>query len=310
MAQVGWVYLDDFGSQHRIGVYHGDRTGHLLIHCNLRVLQVDFSVKESRTYSFFVEDELCEVSIIKEKNGYSYDFQVNKKIDTPRNRLRKSSERRNRWQIALFFGGVLLFVGLLFVGFNWYGRSHRSTTSASQSLTSGLTPDNERRLLLEGKSAIAQLLLVEEPAGRKVYYGFSAASGKQISGLFTVPDSGPVLLPNGFPLADRDAFSVRYVPDDPRVHRIDFTLPTDQTLAGYLQQALEAEHRAHPAQSEAHSRCVAQLTLAHKGWAQLADLIFQSTSPEENPGHNRETYLRLVREPAFAQTLEQECWNK
>ena len=95
MAQLGWVYLDPHGGQHRIGLYHGDKTGHLLIHCNMRVIQVDFSVKESKSYSFFIEDELCELSIHKEHGFYSYEFTTNRKVDTPLNRLRKAEDRRN-----------------------------------------------------------------------------------------------------------------------------------------------------------------------------------------------------------------------
>ena len=51
MAQVTWVYLDDYGGRHRVGLYHGDHSGHLMIHINRRVVQIDFSVRESRTYA-------------------------------------------------------------------------------------------------------------------------------------------------------------------------------------------------------------------------------------------------------------------
>ena len=66
MAQIGWVYLDNYGGRHRVGLYHGDQTGHLVIHCNLRVVQIDFSVRDTKRYSFFIEDELCEIDIVKE----------------------------------------------------------------------------------------------------------------------------------------------------------------------------------------------------------------------------------------------------
>jgi hypothetical protein len=310
MAQVGWVYLDDFGGRHRVGLYHGDRTGHLMLHCDLRIVQIDFSVKESRTYSFFVEDELCEVSVFKEPKGFSYDFQVNKVVDTPRNRLRKADNRRNRKYMVIMVAGLVFLVSCLFLGLRWWSNQQKEDQMGGTSLTSGLNPESAQRLALEGKTAEAHLIIVDEDMQRKVFYGFSTATDDQISGYFYVPDTGQIILPNGFPLRDRDAFAVRYLPAAPRVHQVEFEKPSAQTLASYLNLAQKAELSAHPDATAGHSLCVAKNTLAHKGWRQLADLIFQSTPVSKNPKNNRESYLRLVREPEFAALLARNCWDK
>ncbi len=310
MAQVSWVYLDDFGGRHRIGLYHGDRTGHLLLHCDALIVQVDFSVKESRTYSFFVEDELCEVSIFKEKQGFSYDFQVNKKVDTPRNRLRKTDESRTRKQMALLIAGLVVVVASLVLGLRWWGQRSKTDRLADTSLTSRLSPENEQLLAAVGNNTVAQLIVVHEALQRRVFYGFTTAANDQISGRFSVPDTGLILLPNGFPLRDRDAFSVRYLPTDPRVHRVNFDQPDPETVRGYLEQAHLAQQAAHPEATPGHSLCVAQITLREKGWPHLADLIFQQVPAERNPRHNRESYLRLVREPEFAKKVKQACWDR
>lgn len=310
MAQIGWVYLDDFGGQHRVGLYHGDRTGHVLLHCDLRVVQVDFSVKESRVYSFFVEDELCEVHIFKEKNGFSYEFQVNKKIDTPRNRLRKADDRRTRKYLGFVVAGLVLVVSSLVLGLRWWGQHHRDANWRASGLGSGLTPATELRLAEEGKTAVAELLIVKDTAQRRVFYGFTAENGQRISGRFAVPDTGAILLPNGFPLSDGHTFTVRYLPASPWVHLLDFERPTPHTLEQYLQAAYQAEWQAHPQLSKGHSLCLAQLTLQEKGWRRLADVIFQSAAPAANARNNRDSYLRLIREPQFASLVDQSCWDK
>lgn len=310
MAQVGWVYLDDFGGRHRVGIYHGDRSGHLVLHCDLRVIQVDFSVKESRTYSFFVEDELCEVSVVKEKEGFSYDFQVNKKIDTPRNRLRRADERRNRKYMAILIGGLVLVVSVVFVGLRWWAQKQMEERLSGTTLSSDQTPENQQRLAARGQTAVAQLVIAQDAQHRRVFYGFATPDNDHVSGFFYVQDTGQIILPNGFPLADRDAFAVRYLPDEPRVHQVDFFQPSDNTLARYLESARLAEARAHPEATAGHSRCVARLTLEQRGWQHLADLIFQTAKPYENLKNNRDSYLRLVREPAFAQLVAKECWDK
>jgi len=310
MAQVSWVYLDDFGGRHRIGLYHGDRTGHLLLHCDALIVQVDFSVKETRTYSFFVEDELCEVSIVKEAQGFSYGFEVNKKVDTPRNRLRKSDERRTRKQMALLIAGLVVVVASLVLGLRWWGQRHKTDRLADTNLSSRLSPENEQLLAAAGNNAVARLIVVHEALQRRVFYGFTTAANDQISGRFIVPDTGIILLPNGFPLRNRDAFSVRYLPTDPRIHRVNFDEPSPETLNGYLEQAGLTQQAAHPEATPGHSRCVAQITLREKGWPSLADLIFQQAPAEQNPRHNRDTYLRLVREPEFKRIIQRECWDR
>ncbi len=310
MAQLGWVLLDSHGGQHRVGLYHGDNSGHLVIHCNLRVIQLDFSVKESRAYSFFIEDEFCELSLQKEPDGrFSYQFLVNKTVDTPRNRDRKAGQRRDNRQLGLFVGGFLLALGLVFVGLTCFGRHQRQKELNQTSLFHNASEENARRLATEGRMSTAQLYLVFEGLERKVFYGFTTADSVHVSGKFAVPDTGQILLPNGFPLQDHDAFDLRYLPADPQVHRLDFYQPTRSTIVTYLRLATGAELRAHPDQSAQRCQCIALVT-AQQGWEKLADVIFQQKSVEQNERHNQDTYLRLMRDPAFAKTLQQECWDK
>ena len=311
MAQLGWVLLDSHGGRHRVGLYHGDNTGHLVIHCNLRVVQVDFSVKESRTYSFFIEDELCELSLQKEPDGrFSYAFLVNKTVDTPRNRDRKADLNRTNRQIGLFVAGFLLLLALVFAGLSWYGRQQRQKEMTSTSLFSQASEENAQRLSVEGKTTTAHLYVVFEGLQRKVFYGFTTADSARISGKFAVPDTGAIVLPNGFPLHDQDVFELRYLPADPQIHRLDFYRPGRPTMTTYLQLAAAVESSSHPDQSLKHCQCMAMLAAEHLGWDKLADLIFQNQTSAQNERHNRDSYLRLMRDPEFAKLVQQECWDK
>ena len=311
MAQIGWVYLDDRGGRHRVGLYHGDQSGHVLIHCNLRVVQVDFSVKDTKMYSFFVEDELCEIYLVKEPDGrFGYEFKVNKTVDTPRNRIRRVDERRIRRQMALFLTAFVAVMVAAFLGFRWFDHWQQSKRISQNSLFSNLSSEYVRRLSLEGKTGTARLFVVSEAMERKVFYGFTTADSAQISGTFKVPDTGQILLPNGFPLTDRDEFLVTYLPTDPRVHRLDFYQPTRSTIETYVRIASDAEHRAHPDISTKRSVCHALSAAELKGWMSLADFIFQTKTVEENDRHNRDSYLRLVRDADFEKTVGEECWDK
>lgn len=311
MAQIGWVYLDDRGGRHRVGLYHGDQSGHVMIHCNLRVVQIDFSVKDTKMYSFFIEDELCEIYLVKEPDGrFGYEFKVNKTVDTPRNRIRRVDERRIRRQMALFLGAFVAVMVAAFLGFRWFDHWQQNKRLSQNSLFSNLSGEYVRRLSLEGKTGTARLFVVSEAMERKVFYGFTTADSAQISGTFKVPDSGQILLPNGFPLTDRDEFLVTYLPTNPQVHRLDFYQPTRSTIETYVKIASDAEQLAHPEISAKRSVCLALSAAELKGWMSLADFIFQTKTAEENNRHNRDSYLRLVRDADFAKTVGEECWDK
>lgn len=311
MAQMSWVYLDNQGGQHRVGLYHGDQSGHLMIHCNLRVVQIDFSVKDTKMYSFFIEDELCEVTLERLPNGrFAYGFEVNKTVDTPRNRERKANNRRDNRQVAWFVAGFVALLAVVFFSLRWYGSEQRKKRMSATSLFSELTEEAAQRLGQEGKNAETQLIVVQEGSERKVYYAFVTADSVRVSGHFTVTDTGQVLLPTGFPLTDRDAFSTRYLPSNPQVHRLDFHQPTPATIAEYFRRAVEAEQLSHPALSAGRNRCTVLLAFEKGGWQDLGHFLCQSKVPQKELRYHRDSYLRFVREPEFARAVEGACWDK
>ncbi|MFN4079768.1 MAG: hypothetical protein ACK4NS_02610 [Saprospiraceae bacterium] len=310
MAQFQWIYLDDSGGRHQVGIYHGDRSGHLLIHCNRRVVQIDFSVREDRVYSFFIEDELCEISLKREKNGlFSYDFQVNKKADTPRNRERKAETRRNNRLLAISVVGGLILLGSFVAVLQAYGRVQRQKQIiVKNSINSRITPDNIRQLNLFGRDAAAVVVMERDPEfGRVGRYRFATAQGDSLTAFFKAPDVGEAMTPTGFPLTDGDQFNVFFLPDDPQVHRLEFFRPTEFTIQRYLYYAVEAGAEADPEGGYARSKCRAEALLKTAGWPALAHAIYQNEAPEANRQHNQRTYLKLIRKPAIRKALDDAC---
>lgn len=309
MAQMQWFYLDNRGGRHRVGLYHGDNSGHVMIHCNFRVVQVDFSVKETRMYSFFIEDEFCEVLLERQPDGrFGYEFRINKTVDTPRNRERKTLLRRDNRHVGWFVVGLVGLLAVAFVGLKAYGSQQRKKQMTTNSLFNQASERNAARLSTEGKSAEAQLLVVQEREGRQVYYAFVTADSVRVSGQFAAPDTGVVLLPTGFPLTDRDAYSVRYLPADPQVHRIEFNQPTRATLQSYLRRAITEEQRLHPDASPDRAACLVKIAYQKEGWPALGHFICQSLLPQENRPYHHDSYLRFVRDPDFMRKAAQECW--
>lgn len=95
-----------------MGIYHGPTSGNLMIYCNAKILLVDFLVKKPKTYSFFINEEFCEVKLHKEEDDkFTYEFRINKRVDTPLNKKRSAREVR-----YMFYTIVLLALFFLFVG--------------------------------------------------------------------------------------------------------------------------------------------------------------------------------------------------
>ncbi len=311
MGQINWVYLDDRGGRHRVGLFHGDRTGHLLIHCNMKVVQIDFSVLETKTYSFFIEDELCEVIAEKMQNGrFGYEFRVNKTIDTPRNRIRRVDNRRNNRLLALVIIGVVVVIAGIFFALTSYGKREDIRRMNKTSIAHNLGKSNQRKLMKTGRSSVSTLHVEEINAKRIGVYTFKTADSSAIRGVFEVADTGMILLQNGFPLRDGDSFDTYYLPSDPEAHRVELFQPTKATVTSYIAHALAVEEQHHSADSREKCLCRVLTVAELLQWTALADFIFQDRTVAENPEHNEESYLRLMRRVAVEKAVAEGCWDK
>ena len=117
MNQFHWTYWDHFGGQHVVGILHGIKTGHLVIHLNSKVLIIDFNVLKSKKYSFLINEEICELQIKEEENGFKYDLGVNEEQAAKRRALEKQANRKFLYQqigaialTTLLIFGIALFV--------------------------------------------------------------------------------------------------------------------------------------------------------------------------------------------------------
>ncbi len=314
MAQVSWLYLNDAGGRHRVGLYHGDQSGHLVIYCNLKIVQIDFNVLDSKTYTFFIENDLIEVRLWRENDGkFSYEFFENKQADTPKNQERKIEMKQNSWKIALFFGlGLAVVIGGFF-GFRAWNRKLRQAEFEkfqSERLDGKLTSEAQQKLLANGKTAPARVYFLKDEGRRRAMYAFQTADNQRFQGKIIVADTGQIMLPTGFELADRDEFEVIYLPENPETHIVRYDLPTALQRQLYFRAAVGTEQLAHPEDGAARSTCIVFTVEKERGWQCLADFIFQKTPPEKNVKNNSDSYLRLIREVSISKKIKDVCWDK
>ena len=119
MSQHAWSITGHNGAVYTLGLFHGEETNHVVVHCNNRVVAIDFNVKESKTYSIFLDQELCEVSIDHTGgDDFSYDCRINKDVETPlnqtRNKYRDEEERSERRRLIVASSVVFVVMMLYF----------------------------------------------------------------------------------------------------------------------------------------------------------------------------------------------------
>jgi hypothetical protein len=273
MGQFTWQYVETLPPQ-TVTLYHGDTTGHVLITLNSKVLVIDFKVKETKSYSFFIDEEFCEVHIKRNENNYSYSFEINKTIQTPLNEKRKKTEKKHLWQTAGFFGLIFFVIALIGLGLQWSKK------------TKEIHFDEE---------TIAVISLSKD----KNTYTY------EIDGLFY--ENELVDVPkdiNDFPLETKDEFVLKYSKHKPEKHQFNFDTPTKRQIERYTNRAINKHVELSSQDSKERARCLVKIGFEIKGISAFADFYFQDKSEKENLKHNENSYKRLIRSVEFKRKAE------
>ena len=118
-----WTVLSQNGERNNIGLYHGSESGHVLIHCNQQIMTIDFNVYETKTYNFFLNEELYELEIEKTSDDvFAYGLKVNDEVKTPFNEKKLEKEKKEVNYIVM--GIIGFFVLLIFLAFILYSTSN------------------------------------------------------------------------------------------------------------------------------------------------------------------------------------------
>lgn len=113
MSQLNWTLVDDFDGIYEVGLYHGDKSKHVLIYVNEKPVIVDFNINETKKYSFYVGHELCDLRIVKESDTYTYSFIPNKTIATPLNQARSLQNKKYKWYIVAIVCALIFLIMII-----------------------------------------------------------------------------------------------------------------------------------------------------------------------------------------------------
>ncbi len=292
MSQFNWTYLAPSGKKHHVGLFHGDRTGHVMIYCNSKVVLVDFKVRETKSYSIFIEEELCEIGIERQADRFVYGFDINKDVDTPLNRIRKATDKKHLKMGMAFIGGLmtLVFIAVLVLG--------RLGTDKNQ-------PSLAALLAASGKVTNAKVFLSDPD---EATYNF-IANGKVYSEKTAYELGIDIILENGMPLEDGDEFLVKYSSTKPELHKIQFNRPTENQISIYKDRATSKYQKLHPNESIEYCNCLTDIAYELDGVNGYAKFYLQDQDYYQNPRYNKDSFHRLVRSVPFQKEVEKRCWE-
>jgi len=296
--QFNWTYLADNGKHHQVVLMHGATSGHLLVYCNTSILLIDFGVLKTSSYSFFIEEELCELRIVREGDEFSYGFDVNREADTPLNNARKEKEKKYLYQSLFFMGGLMFIVSLFIVGLTFYHKNQDQSKLMDQ-------------LLTVGKETSARIVIDPNDLDAKIT-SFFFANGTSYSAstkLTPSKETSPILLNSGMPLENGDEFLVRYLPEAPQRNLIDFDKPTAKTLEKYQNRAIHQYLLKNPELSQEEVKCLVETAFALKSIEGYALFYFSTANSEVNINHNINTFNRLYRDLPFQEAIAKNCQN-
>ncbi|KAA3632319.1 MAG: hypothetical protein DWQ02_14965 [Bacteroidetes bacterium] len=296
MAQYRWSYTSLQGKRYIVGLFHGPKTGHLMIYVNSKIVQIDFKVFEEKVYSFFLEEDLCEITIKKDNGSYGYDFQINKEVDTPLNRKRKAFNKVNRNRIITMFVGLGVFLAVIITfGISQKRKKEREKERYLQEMLAKKTV-----------SATATIDSVKWSGDQASFYFKFYEGDIQRARIELIDKAAVDLYTQGLPVLKGDEFMMTYYTYNDSTS-LKLNEPTNLQLANFMYRAFEQEQKSQSHLSEEELRCRVKCAFRVSGISGLADVYFQAETRESNPWHNRLTYNKLVRDIPFQEAFNEYC---
>lgn len=286
-----WTYVRPNGGTSKVGLLHNPKKGHLLIYCDLKVLLVDNKVFGSDAYSFFLDDELCVIHLDRDKEGqFTYRFEIDTKSDTPLNRERKKTNRKNILYSLLSVLGLATFVGLVIV----VGYFYNQYIDSQELKTYPAYADAQVYVRQDGDRYLAFAMFSD-----------SIDSYYQKIGYFDTPKP---IFKNGFPLQEGDQFKVKYAKPNPANNILLYDTPSKTQIKKYHAAAFQQYQTFYPTYSEAYCNCVLKIAYDLKAVEGYALFYHLKTLPSENAKYNKKNYEEFTESAAFLDK-EVDCWG-
>lgn len=285
MPRFKWIYLEGEGVQHHVELFHGRRNGHVLLTCNGKVILTDFDVRQSKSYTFFINEEMCKVHLKQKGIKFKYSFEIDRKVDTPLNRIRKERSRKYNFYIALMFILVVL-TAFWSISFGKKMELESKRIAFDSAPKTGITNKIYGKLLeIEEGYAIQTLLPNNESVIKPLsgFYGF-----------------------NGWPLQDGQAYEVKL--EGNSIIEILWNKPDEQTLNEFRNKVLQDIHLdSFNEYGYTDVSCIIKIIEQQSTAFGLACMYYAKTSPDINAFANEVFFERIMKSREMKANYDYVC---
>ena len=285
MNKQHWTYMSSKGRRTQIAMFHNTVNGNLLISCGNDIALAEFDVLDNKSFSFFFNEELLRIDIIKEGNEFSYKFESDKEADTPLNRERavEKKKRRKTNHLGLIMAFVFIVLsGLIISGFIFFHQNHLKKVRYA-----------------DGIFTTGTILVTKTPYSFALSYVYGTTTKTIFRDIEYYEKRNPIS-PNGLPFYQNDEFKVLYAREHPNNHEIQYDNPTDKQVIRYQNRVENIHFKNNPSISDTlYCNCLVQSAYDLKGLEGYADFTFQKTAPSRNKQHNIKTYLEFINAAAY-----------
>lgn len=298
MKKHNWTYRLLNGRVLNIGMMHDHKKGHFMVYVDKVIVVTDKNLKETKSHSFYIDDELLEVRVFKMGNGdYHYHLHVDKETLTPLNKIRKEAKKRE-WSdnVKGFFAGISFLVvvsGVIL--FLLFSLQRRSKDDALREL--------EKRGTYEIKNGVISKGYFYKGYGKRsrlLYFSY-IYRGKAYDRAICDLSIKKHYTPYGLEVKPQDYFEILIDKKIPHHFQVNYKKPSKNVLSRYYDLAFQQQRKYHIEQSDDYIDCLLNTAFEQKG-VEAYGIIY-------NQDKDKNAYLRFIRNAKLEDLIKESCWE-
>jgi hypothetical protein len=119
MAQIFWNIPNESGPDYEVGLYHGEKSGHVIVYSGTAILRIAFSVTASASYSFLLGDSLYLIKLTFDAEEWKYFLEsVENGLQIPQSNLTRKEQPFPSDAIKITL--IIFIVVLLLAGYFYF----------------------------------------------------------------------------------------------------------------------------------------------------------------------------------------------
>jgi hypothetical protein len=278
-----WNYIGQNGGVAIVALQHNRRSGDLVVFYGKELLWAERAVRESKVIPFFIDDELCHIHINYQNDGrILYEFEIDRKTDTPLNRIRKTEERKGFLQGLGFLVGIVgILAAVIGIGFvyNKYA--------------------DAKALRETGRNTVAKIAVFPTSTGKNCSYTFlfMDVPCTYYTTLRKLGDS--LVLPCGLPAHNGDEVMLRYDPVELTNHTVNWDEHTPDCTVSLINRTRDRLRVVYPHLMFTQAECLAKMAHRLGGMNGLADMYYGDQPIFSNLYNNKMTFSLQQQRPDF-----------